>query len=161
MKKHHIAALIMLTLAGILQAGAQQPDEFPDMDRMDRLNAQKIAFFTNRLQLTPEESEKFWPVYNEYQKKRTDIQEQRRQLQVRYNREQSKLNDAEILQMTDQFIELQVEETELAREYHEKFKQVLPIRKVLRLYHTEIQYKTFLLRQLRERAANIRQGPRR
>ncbi|HDR89098.1 MAG TPA: hypothetical protein ENN63_05640 [Bacteroidetes bacterium] len=161
MKIYHIATLILLTLAGILRTGAQQPDEFPETDRMDRLNAQKIAFFTNRMQLTPEESEKFWPVYNEYQKKRTDIQEQRRQLQVRYAREQSKLNDAEILQMTDQFIELQVEETELAREYHEKFKQVLPIRKVLRLYHTENQYKTFLLRQLRERAANIRQGPRR
>jgi len=148
-------------LTGILRAGAQQPDEFPGMDHMDRLNAQKIAFFTNRMQLTTEESEKFWPVYNEYQKKRMDIQEQRRQLQVKYTREQSVLNDAEILQMADQLIELQVEETELAREYHEQFKQVLPIRKVLRLYHTENLYKTFLLRQLRERAANIRQGRRR
>lgn len=161
MRRHHIATLILLTLAGILPTEAQQPDEFPETDRMDRLNAQKIAFFTSRLQLTPEESEKFWPVYNEYQKKRTDIQEKRRQLQIKYAREQSVLNDAEILQMSDQFIELQVEETEVSRKYHEQFKQVLPIRKVLRLYYTENQYKTFLLRQLRERAAHIRQGSRR
>ncbi len=31
-----------------------------------KLTAYKIAFFTQRLDLTPAEAEKFWPVYNDY-----------------------------------------------------------------------------------------------
>jgi hypothetical protein len=32
----------------------------------------KIAFFTKRLNLTPGETEKFWPLYNEYRNENKD-----------------------------------------------------------------------------------------
>ena len=33
----------------------------------DRIKAQKIAFFTEKIQLTVQEAERFWPVYNEFE----------------------------------------------------------------------------------------------
>ena len=35
---------------------------------MEQLESAKIGFFTTRMELTPEEASKFWPVYNEYNK---------------------------------------------------------------------------------------------
>ena len=32
----------------------------------DRLESLRIAYITKQLQLTPQEAEKFWPVYNSY-----------------------------------------------------------------------------------------------
>jgi hypothetical protein len=32
----------------------------------ERIKAQRIAFITQRLALTPDEAQKFWPVYNQF-----------------------------------------------------------------------------------------------
>ena len=32
----------------------------------NRLEALKIAYITNKLNLSPEEAQKFWPIYNQY-----------------------------------------------------------------------------------------------
>ena len=32
----------------------------------NRLEALKIAYITKRLDLSPEEAQKFWPIYNQY-----------------------------------------------------------------------------------------------
>jgi hypothetical protein len=39
---------------------------FGQTDKKDRLESIQIAFLTKELSLTPEEAQKFWPVYNDY-----------------------------------------------------------------------------------------------
>ena len=41
----------------------------------DRIRALKVAFITDKLKLTPEESEKFWPVYNQYEAEQKRIRQ--------------------------------------------------------------------------------------
>ena len=38
--------------------------------RMERIHAIKVAYLTDKLQLTSEQSEKFWPIYNRYEEER-------------------------------------------------------------------------------------------
>lgn len=38
-------------------------------DKRKEFEAQKVAFFTQEMELTPEEATKFWPLYNEMQQK--------------------------------------------------------------------------------------------
>ena len=38
-------------------------------DKRKEFEAQKVAFFTQEMDLTPEEATKFWPLYNEMQQK--------------------------------------------------------------------------------------------
>ena len=38
----------------------------PDDTRAEKIQSLKIAFITQKLQLTPDEAQKFWPVYNQY-----------------------------------------------------------------------------------------------
>lgn len=43
------------------------------LERRERMKSLKIAYMTEQLALTPEESEKFWPVYNQYQDQLNDL----------------------------------------------------------------------------------------
>ncbi|MCK7539265.1 MAG: hypothetical protein MZV63_54335 [Marinilabiliales bacterium] len=49
----------------------------------EKLTAYKIAFFTQRLDLTPAEAEKFWPLYNDYSARKNKLQADRLSL-MRY-----------------------------------------------------------------------------
>ena len=42
-------------------------------ERREKMEAQKIAFITKQLELTPDEAKVFWPVYNEYDAKRLEL----------------------------------------------------------------------------------------
>ena len=59
-----LGLIVMLTLNLISQ---EERHERPMGENKEKLKAHKIAFITDRLQLTPAEAEKFWPVYNEHE----------------------------------------------------------------------------------------------
>lgn len=59
MKRFLILSIFVL---GLLQAGMSQPPF-----KGERVKALKIAFITQALNLTSDEAQKFWPVYNTYE----------------------------------------------------------------------------------------------
>jgi hypothetical protein len=127
-----------------------------------RLDAYKIAFFTKRLNLTPTEAERFWPVYNEYQDNRNKIQLERQELNRNFNQNELNMSEREMIETGDKLIAMEVREAALAQEFHHKIKTVLSPVKVLRLYQAENQYRLQLLKELQERREvrvnqNIRQ----
>ena len=123
-------------------------------EKIQQLEAQKIGFFTKKLQLTTKEAREFWPVYNDYQERKNKIIQDRRNTIRYYIQNLNNLSGKEIEEITGKFIRLMKEESDLLLTYHEKFKEVLPIKKVMQIYIAEEQYKTFLLRQLRNRREN-------
>ena len=138
--------IFFLALLNIPKVNAQRPDF---EQRMERLNAQKIAFFTQKLQLTSEEAEKFWPVYNAYQKEKTENQKNKMKLQSKFRQDSNNLDDKELENMADEYINYIKKDANISTDYHQKFKNVLSINKVMRLYQAENQFKAMLLRQLR------------
>jgi hypothetical protein len=127
-----------------------------------RLDAYKIAFFTKRLNLTSQEAEKFWPVYNEYQDNKNKIQLERQELNRNFNQNELNMSDREMTEAGDRFVGLEVREAALAQEFHTKIKTILSPVKILRLYQAENQYRLQLLKELQERREvrvnqNIRQ----
>ena len=58
-----------------------------------KLEAYRIAYFTNRLKLTPEEAQRFWPIFNKYEseirtnriehKQSTEIEREEKEIQIR------------------------------------------------------------------------------
>ena len=135
----------------ILSFGASTYAQGLESEKLDRINAQKVAFFTQRLLLSTAEAEIFWPVYNEYQQKRNEIQLARRESHKNYTMYKGTLSDKEIEKISDEFVEFSIKEADLLAVYHNKFKEILPIRKVMKLYEVEIQFKNYLLRQIRNR----------
>ena len=141
MKSVTILVIMVLTSSMVL---SQNPNQ-------EKLNVYKIAFFTRKLNLTTGEAEKFWPLYNEYQDKKMEIQKERMKLNMKINQETSDLNEKELAAAADKIIELQVAETDLAVTFHKHIKEVLPPIKVIRLYQAENQFRMQLLKQIQQR----------
>jgi len=117
--------------------------------RIEQLRAQKIAFITQQLQLSPLEAQLFWPVYNEFVLKKEEISNQQKQLADQLNKGWSDFTDKQKEDVADKLIQSRVNLAKLEADYHMRFKQVLPISKVLKLYQVENQFKSELIRQLK------------
>ncbi|HPC97444.1 MAG TPA: hypothetical protein P5257_00660 [Bacteroidales bacterium] len=119
---------------------------------MERLNAYKVAFFTKRLNLTTQEAQRFWPVYNELQDMKLAVQQERAKIFREINQNELNMSEKELISAGDRLIELDLKEAELNASYHKKFREVLSPLKVVRLYQAENQYRLQLLNELRENA---------
>ena len=153
MKRGVIVLVIMLMLS-VIKSAAQNPN-------FEKLNAYKIGFFTKRLNLTSAEAEKFWPVYNEYQKQKNLIQAEKISIIRNFNQNESTLNDNQLSELGDKLIGTIVQESSLAVTFHKKLKEVLPPAKVIRFYQAENQYKIQLLKELQGARQQQRGSPRR
>lgn len=137
--------LAILCLMGMLGAQAQ---ERPDWDKIRSL---KIAFLTEQLELTTDEAQKFWPIYNEYEakkygfhkKERSDIREKIKNLAT--------LSEAEASKLLDQIIKLEEEKQEEEKIYIEKVAKSVSPKKAIRLLRSEEDFKRQLLKQFRDK----------
>ena len=126
-----------------------------------RIEAEKIAFFTRRMDLTPEEAKEFWPVYNEFAEKRNKIKKERNTILIRYaNNGQGSFDEKELEENGDKIIEYMIAESELYNVYHQRFKKILPPYKVIVIYQTESQFNKILLDQLRNQRSQQQQRRR-
>jgi hypothetical protein len=119
-------------------------------DQHKNIEAQKIAFITQQLKLTPDEAKVFWPVYNEYDAKRHELRKSFRESGGFQKADIDKLTESEANQILDnQIIEAQ-KFLDLRKEYHAKFKSVLPSVKVLKLYDAERDFQKVLMDKIKE-----------
>jgi len=138
----NIIFILLLTLAaGTTQA--QAPGE--------HIEALKISYITRALELTPKEAQNFWPLYNEYQDKLEALKKERRAATIEKWKKDRDLNDEEIEEALNQYLAYNRKELELQEEYIEKFKKVLPVRKVAKLIVAEERFKLVLLQELKKR----------
>jgi hypothetical protein len=112
----------------------------------EKIKAEKISFFTEKLTLTPSEAQAFWPVYNEFERKRFDIQRDIHDFERIPDDKFASLSDAEIEKMMNNYIDSFEQEALLLKDYNKRFLKVLPKGKVLKMYRTENQFRGHLLR---------------
>jgi len=133
----------------ILCLGQTTQSQSP-VNRMEKLQAQKIAFFTEKLQLSPAEAEKFWPVYNDYINRKNKLDEESKGLMRYIARNSDNMSENEINESMEKYLRLQEQLYQLFAEYHKKYQQILTPAKVMKIYIAENQFKVVLLNQIRE-----------
>ncbi|MEO1435158.1 MAG: hypothetical protein AAFV80_06440 [Bacteroidota bacterium] len=111
----------------------------------ERIKAAKVAFITDHLQLTVEESQAFWPLYNEMESK---IQEIKKSAKAPGKIEL--MNDAELEEHLLKSLNARKQEAELYIEYYDQLKSVLPIRKLAMLQNAEKEFRKILVEKLQE-----------
>ena len=120
-------------------------------DRKENIQTMKIAFITEKLDLTPQEAQQFWPLYNQYNDKMMELRKKRRQDHREARSNFDELSDNEVEQLVNNDLATRQKELDLQKEYNEKFKAVLPIKKVAKLYAAEEQFKVVLINKLKDR----------
>ena len=96
MKRALIILAVTMTFP-LLRLNGQNPN-------LEKFSAYKIGFFTKKMNLTSPEAEKFWPVYNDYQKQKNLIQRDKIMLIRDFNQNEGALNDNQLTEMGDKLI---------------------------------------------------------
>ncbi len=147
--------ICMVVMLGSLQAGMAQRFSQDDRDALrQRVEAQRIAFITQKLELSPEESEKFWPVYNAHKKA---LEEKRKG--IRPDKPMSDLTDDEARELIAKYLDLEAETVELKRQFMDDVLEILPPRRALRLNMIEAEFNRGVLERLQQ--ARGKKGPNR
>ena len=146
MKKSVILLIGFLLLCAT--QGHAQGKEVPDFEKF---KSQKIAFLSEKMNLNLREAQDFWPVYNEFEKQRMDLQMHRRELEQKTRNEKITFTDQEIIKTTREITATFKKEADLATEYNEKFLKILPPQKVLQLYRAENQFRAHIFDQYRKK----------
>lgn len=116
-----------------------------DRGQFERIESAKIAFVSNRLDLSPQEAQEFFPIYNQYQREMGDII-RKKHSQDQGNRRQGSPNaldfDSDILACK--------------KKYLEKFKAVIPAAKAVKFFDAERDFRDQLFKELENRNRNRR-----
>ncbi len=135
------------------QALAQEPARTATQDQQpnpapagaQKVEALKIAFLSQKLNLSPREAEKFWPLYNNYQQDMRQLAKERNQ----YETNNKTSGDAG--QSLNEEFNFRQRALQIQQKYKDQFLGVLPPRKVLNLYKSEGDFNKRLIRELKDR----------
>lgn len=114
----------------------------------DQIQSEKIAFITKEVDLTPEEAQKFWPVYNESNKQKAEISLKLKKLNNDYIKNRDNLSEKEVEEILSKMIKLKKRQSQVNFESFEDFRAILPADKVLDYYMAEQKFKKILLKRL-------------
>ncbi len=115
----------------------------------DKFRAEKISFLTEKLELTPEEAQKFWPVYNLFEKERGELFGQKREIEKKFRDDDISLSDKEIIKLIDKMVAMSQAETDLMKKYNKELLEVIPPQKVLILFNMEHEFRMHMLNKYR------------
>ncbi len=140
--KNIITALLLLFGASIF---AQSKNPGPEKSR-ERIESLRIAFITERLNLTSKESQQFWPVYNSFKEESNQIR-----TNSRVDRELDDLTEKEAEEFILERFSQQERQLNLEKKYYGKFREVISVRKIALLYDAENEFKKKLLKAVKNR----------
>lgn len=150
MKTKQIIILLSVAVFCTVNLFGQNKPNRPHRPDPEKFKEMKIAYITEKLSLTEAEAQTFWPVYNEFQSKKENIYKELKSLRKESKKEDG-ISDQEIEQLLNQRIIAKQKDLDIEKEYLEKFKKVLPIKKVGQFYKAEEGFKRDLLRKMKEK----------
>lgn len=129
MKKFLLIATLFLTVGTAVLA---QDDDGDKKNPGGRVEALKIAFITQKLNLSTEEAQKFWPIYNKYA------------AEIRKVRVDGRLNNEKEIEIEEKLLTIR-------KKYNSEFSKALSAEKVNAFFKAEKEFSTVLQKELMER----------
>ena len=144
-----IIAILTMVLTGI--AADAQPNR---NDWKEKMQSGKIAFLTMEIGLTPEEAQNFWPIYNsvneELDKATYNTVASYMELEKALN---DKKSDKEVSKCLEKYLDAMESQNKIRTESVEKYKKILPERKVAKVFVAEEKFRRQHIRMLQHTQA--------
>lgn len=126
-------------------------------NKHEKLKAFKTAYLTEQLDLTKNEAEKFWPVYNVYEEKthKLKIQSYKTVKREIYKKGGfNSISDKEAETYLKSLMDNEEEMISLKINLYKNLKSILSSKKILQLYHAEHEFNRKLLDEYKRKQAN-------
>jgi hypothetical protein len=130
MKRLYISILFLFTVI----CASAQTDPPVENQKMQNIEALKIAFISRQLELTPDEAQRFWPVYNQYSNEIHVVVK----------------NDQDVLDRDQKILDIR-------KSYKDQFIKIIGPDRTNRLFEAEGKFRQLLIQAIQRRQA-MRQG---
>lgn len=123
----------------------------------DKIKALKVAYLTEQLELTTSEAEKFWPIYNIYDKEQNKLRSKNRaeiKRAIKKNGDIESITEKEAERLIDLKLENDKKIYESKKVFIAKVKNILPAKKILKLQVAEIDFARKLMRKYKRKRLN-------
>lgn len=107
----------------------------------------KQEYLTRELDLNDKESKAFFPLYEEFQRKKKEIYDENQQLMERADI----AGEEEYRKIINRLLDLQIMSDELEKKYYDKFAQVLTYKKLFKLNKAESAFQKHMLKEISKR----------
>ena len=147
-------SLIIIAISIFSLNALAQGDREGRMNR-ESINAAKVAFLTERLDLTTETAQSFWPIYNEFETAKD-------QLNKKYGdamkaagidnpwRDRENLTDDQAEKLLGLIYQKKAEELKLEKNYIDMISKVLSPKQTLTVSQFDSEFRRFLMRRYSE-----------
>ncbi len=126
----------------------------PKDEHLEKIKAQKVAFFTEKMELSCETSQKFWPLYNEFFNKKDVLYSQIRRLRSDLNSKMESLTEQQKVEALNLILKLKIEGAELEATYHKRFATILSTNQLILLYQAEHEFRKKMIDQVNSQSGN-------
>ena len=152
MKNRFLTVLLsvsVILLASSIKVSAQFGNK---SDWKERMQSEKIAFLTMEIGLTPDEAQKFWPIYNQVSE---ELDKAMHETFASYMELEKALNenkaDKEISKCLDKYLDALEKQNAIRADYVEKYRKILTDKKVAKIFVAEEKFRRQHIRRLHSR----------
>lgn len=114
----------------------------------EKIRSAKVSFISNEISLTPQQAEKFWPIYNSFRDNMYKLYGEKHDIDRHINFKKITEKQAEILVKKIQDKESQINQTKT--NYVKELSKILDYKQILKLNSAEHKFKKTLLERIKK-----------
>jgi len=141
----------------LLAFGSSQINTAQSKEDLEKIKTLKVAYFTEHLALSPEEAEKFWPIYNQHETVQIEMYSYMRKNMNHRILKAGELNESEAGDKLSEYLSKKSSEEASLQKMFQALKGVLPAKKALALVHVEEGFRRHLMSLYRKNRNEQRQ----
>lgn len=137
--------ILLLITSATLQAQRK------DKDKMEQIKAYRTAYFTEQLDLSSQEAEKFWPIFNSFSSEMRSIRKlERKELNSKVDELGAAMTDEEANALIDKKIAFNTQRLELEKKLIKELGAFFPATKILLVFKAEDDFRKTLLERYKK-----------
>lgn len=149
LKKYFVFAALLIVYVSNAQ---HKPDR-------DKIAALKVAYITEKLDLTTQEAQVFWPIYNTHEKDMEALRQKDRTLIRGKLSDVDAMSEKEAQKLLKQYIAFEEEEDKLDSAFYERVGKEISAKKSMLLLRAKEDFKRHLIKQYRSKKNSGNQRP--
>lgn len=145
-----ILGMFFLTMPLLSNAQTKNARSSEHKEKREKVEALKKEFLTKELSLTEAEAQKFWPIYDELDKKLNELRKKDRAISKELKENFETLSDADLKSKTDALFASEAAAVQLKKDYLQKYATVLGQKRATKVLHLEREFKKELMKRMKE-----------